>query len=161
MPALYPLPATQPLAATLYTLALVICAAPECGRLLTRRHRAGATARDGGSLVLLLALLALSLISAGIAAWLLPSAAIIHGRVFVFGAGVALILIGTALRAYAIRALGRYFVITVSRGARSASGRVRPLPPDPPSIIHRRVVGVAWLRAGAHQLGQSRRHHSR
>jgi protein-S-isoprenylcysteine O-methyltransferase Ste14 len=114
MPPLYPLPATQPLAATLYTLALVICAVPECGRLLTRRHRAGATERDGGSLVLLLALLALSLVSAGIAAWLLPSAAIIHGRVFVFGAGVALILIGMALRAYAIRALGRYFVITVA-----------------------------------------------
>lgn len=114
MPPLYPLPATQPLAATLYTLALVICAVPERGRLLTRRHRAGATERDGGSLVLLLALLALSLVSAGIAAWLLPSAAIIHGRVFVFGAGVALILIGMALRAYAIRALGRYFVITVA-----------------------------------------------
>jgi len=114
MPPLYPLPATQPLAATLSALALVICAAPECGRLLTRRHRAGATERDGGSLVLLLALLALSLVSAGLAAWLLPGAAIIHGRAFVFGAGVALILIGTALRAYAIHALGRYFVITVA-----------------------------------------------
>jgi len=116
MPALYPLPTTQPFAAALTALALVICVAPECGRLLTRRHREGATTHDGGSLALLLTLLALSLISAVLAALLLPGAAMIHGRAVIFGLGIALILIGTALRTYAIRVLGRYFVITVAVG---------------------------------------------
>ena len=114
MPALYPLPTTQPLAAAVAALTLAICAAPECGRLLTRRRRKGATTYDGGSLALLLGLLALSLISAVLAAALLPGAAMIHGRAIVFGLGIALILVGTALRTYAIRVLGRYFVITVS-----------------------------------------------
>ena len=116
MHGLYPLPVTQPFAAVLSALALVICAAPECGRLLTRRRREGATADDRGSLALLLALLALSLISAALAALLLPGAAMIHGRAVIFGLGIALILIGTALRTYAIRVLGRYFVITVAVG---------------------------------------------
>ena len=64
----------------------------------------------------MLALLALSLISAALAALLLPGAALIHGRTVVFGLGIALILVGTALRTYAIRVLGRYFVITVAVG---------------------------------------------
>ena len=114
MSALYPLPATQPLAAILTALALVICAAPECGRLLARRRREGATTYDGGSLALLLGLLALSVVSAVLAAALLPGAAMIHGRALVFGLGIALIFVGTALRTYAIRVLGRYFVITVA-----------------------------------------------
>jgi len=116
MPALYPLPATQPFAAALTALALVICLAPECGRLLTRRRREGATAYDGGSLALLLTLLTLSLISAVLAALLLPGAAMAHGRAVVFGLGIVWILIGTALRTYAIRVLGRYFVSTVAVG---------------------------------------------
>lgn len=116
MPALYPLPATQPLAAALAALALVICAAPECGRLLTRRRRAGATAYDGGSLALLLGLLALSVVFASLAAVMLPGAAMVHGRVLIFGLGITLMLVGTALRTYAIRVLGRYFVITVAVG---------------------------------------------
>jgi protein-S-isoprenylcysteine O-methyltransferase Ste14 len=116
MPALYPLPATQPLPAILAALTLVICAAPECGRLLTRRRREGVTAYDGGSLVLLLGLLALSLVSAVLAAVMLPGAAMSHGRAVIFGLGIALILVGTALRTYAIRVLGRYFVITVAVG---------------------------------------------
>ncbi len=41
----------------------------------------------------------------------------IHGRALVFGLGIGLILIGTGLRAYAIRVLGRYFVITVAVGS--------------------------------------------
>ncbi len=113
---MYPLPATQPLAAALFALALVICALPECGRLLMRRRRAGATAYDGGSLVVLLGLLALSLVAAWLAAFLLPGAALTHERAVVFGLGIALILVGTALRGYAIRVLGRYFVITVAVG---------------------------------------------
>ncbi|HEU4782943.1 MAG TPA: hypothetical protein VFS83_06375, partial [Ktedonobacterales bacterium] len=98
MPALYPLPATQPFAAVLAALALVICAAPECGRLLTRRRREGATAYDGGSLALLLGLLALSVVAAVLAAVLLPGAAMVHGQAVIFGLGIALILVGTALR---------------------------------------------------------------
>lgn len=116
MPALYPLPATQPFAAALTVLALVICAAPECGRLLRRRRREGATAYDGGSLALLLTLLALSSAAAVLAAALLPGAAMVRGRAVVFGLGIAQILVGTALRTYAIRVLGRYFVITVAVG---------------------------------------------
>jgi protein-S-isoprenylcysteine O-methyltransferase Ste14 len=116
MPTLYPLPATQPLGAILFALALAICAAPELGRLLTRRHREGAVARDGGSLLALLGLLALSIVAAWIAAFLAPGAAMIHGRAVVFGVGIVLILTGTALRSYAIHILGRYFVITVAVG---------------------------------------------
>jgi protein-S-isoprenylcysteine O-methyltransferase Ste14 len=113
---LYPLPATQPLAAAITALALVVCAAPECGRLLRRRRREGATAYDGGSLALLLTLLALSLVAAVLAALLLPGAAIVRVQTVVFGLGIALLLIGTALRTYAIRVLGRFFVITVAVG---------------------------------------------
>jgi protein-S-isoprenylcysteine O-methyltransferase Ste14 len=113
---LYPLPATDALAALFFAVALAVCAAPELGRLLTRRRREGAVTHDSGSLVLLLALLALSLIAAWAAAYLLPGAAIIHGRSFVFGVGIGLIFTGTVLRAYAIRVLGRYFVITVAVG---------------------------------------------
>lgn len=116
MPPLYPLPATHPLAAILFAVALAICAAPELGRLLTRHHREGAVARDSGSLLVLLSLLALSIFAAWIMAFLAPGAAMIHGRAFIFGVGVALILAGTALRSYAIRVLGRYFVITVAVG---------------------------------------------
>lgn len=116
MPALYPLPATQPLAAAITALALVVCAAPECGRLLRRRRREGATAYDGGSLALLLTLLALSLVAAVLAALLLPGAAIVRVQTVVFGLGIALLLIGTALRTYAIRVLDRFFVITVAVG---------------------------------------------
>ena len=116
MSALYPLPTTQPVAAVLVALALVICTAPECGRLLTRRRREGATAYDGGSLALLLALLALSVVTAALAAELLPGAAMVHGRAAIFGLGIALMLVGAALRTYAIRVLGRYFVITVAVG---------------------------------------------
>lgn len=116
MPALYPLPATQPLAALLFALALAICATPELGRLLTRRRRAGATTQDSGSLLLLLALLALSIGLAWMLAFLLPGAAMASGRALTFGVGLALILLGTAFRAYAIRVLGRYFVITVAVG---------------------------------------------
>jgi len=116
MPELYPLPATQPLAAALAALALVICAALECGRLLTRRRREGATTYDGGSLALLLGLLALSVVSAALVAALLPGAAMIHGRALVFGLGIVLLLVGMGLRSYAIRVLGRYFVITVAVG---------------------------------------------
>lgn len=114
MPSPYPLPATQPLAALVFALALLICVAPECARLLTRRRREGATTRDAGSLPLLLALLALSVVLAWLAAFLLPGAAMVHGRALVFGLGIALILVGTLLRGYAIRVLGRYFVITVA-----------------------------------------------
>jgi protein-S-isoprenylcysteine O-methyltransferase Ste14 len=116
MPALYPLPATQPLAALLFALALAISATPELGRLLTRRRREGATTRDSGSLLLLLALLALSLVLAWRAAFLLPGAALAAGRTFIFGVGLTMMLIGTAFRAYAIRVLGHYFVITVAVG---------------------------------------------
>lgn len=116
MPALYPLPATQPLAALLFALALAICATPELGRLLTRRRRAGATTQDSGSLLLLLALLVLSIGLAWMLAFLLPGAAMASARALIFGVGLALILLGTAFRAYAIRVLGRYFVITVAVG---------------------------------------------
>lgn len=116
MPALYPIPATQPFAAVLAAVALVICAAPECGRLLTRRRREGATTYDSGSLALLLGLLALSVVAAVLVAVMLPGAAMVHGRAVIFGLGLALILVGTGLRSYAIRVLGRYFVITVAVG---------------------------------------------
>jgi protein-S-isoprenylcysteine O-methyltransferase Ste14 len=116
MPAWYPLPATQPFAAVLCALAVIIGVAPECSRLVTRRRREGAIAHDGGSLVLLLALLVLGVVSAVCAAFLLANAALSDGRTLIFGLGIALILIGTVLRAYAIHVLGRYFVITVAVG---------------------------------------------
>lgn len=112
----YPLPAAEPLAGVIFALALIVLAAPECGRLLYRRRREGAVERDGGSLILLLALLTLGVVLAWLAAFAVPGATITRGRPVVFGAGIALILLGTALRSYAIRVLGRYFVITVAVG---------------------------------------------
>jgi protein-S-isoprenylcysteine O-methyltransferase Ste14 len=113
---LSPLFATQPLAALLFALALVLFAAPECSRVLRRSRRAGATVYDGGSLLVVLALAALSVITAWLAALLLPGATITGGRGIVFGVGIALIVLGTVLRSYAIHVLGRYFVITVAVG---------------------------------------------
>lgn len=109
-----PLPYTQPLAAAIYLAALAFCVAPESQRLLMRRTRAGAEARDAGSLVVLLGLLALGGALTFALALLVPGAAMRSGREILFAAGIALIVLGTALRTYAIRVLGRYFVITVA-----------------------------------------------
>jgi protein-S-isoprenylcysteine O-methyltransferase Ste14 len=109
-----PLPYTQPIYAIAFCVALALVGALELPRLANRRTRAGATARDRGSLVLLLGLLALGFVGALAVATLLPNAAIRAGREPIFWAGVALMLLGAAFRAYAIRVLGRYFLVTVA-----------------------------------------------
>ncbi|HEV8194260.1 MAG TPA: isoprenylcysteine carboxylmethyltransferase family protein [Ktedonobacterales bacterium] len=111
-----PLPCTRPLYAVAFIAAVTLVLALELPRLANNRARAGMVARDGGSLVVLLGLLVLGSIGALICATLLPDAALRWGREPIFWAGIALMLLGAAFRAYAIRVLGRYFIVTVAIG---------------------------------------------
>ncbi len=111
-----PLPYTNPLYAVALGVAATLVLALELPRLAYRRTRDGALARDGGSLVVLLGLLALGVCGALACAVLLPDAALRAGRELIFWLGIALMLLGAAFRAYAIRVLGRYFVVTVAVG---------------------------------------------
>jgi protein-S-isoprenylcysteine O-methyltransferase Ste14 len=111
-----PLPYTHPLYAVAFIAAVTLVLALELPRLANHRMREGAVARDGGSLVVLLGLLALGCIGALVCAALLPDAALRSGREPIFWAGIALMLPGAAFRAYAIRVLGCYFAVTVAVG---------------------------------------------
>lgn len=109
-----PLPYTHPIYALAFCAAVTLALALELPRLANNRARDGAIARDGGSLAMLLGLLALGCIGALACAALLPDAALRAGREPIFWAGIAFILLGAGFRAYAIRVLGRYFVVTVA-----------------------------------------------
>src|SRR5215467_7745566 len=111
-----PLPYTHVFYALAFYAAAVLVLGLELPRLAHNRTREGAFARDGGSLIVLLGLLALGVSCALACAALLPDAALRSGREPIFWLGIALILLGAAFRAYAIRVLGRYFVVTVAVG---------------------------------------------
>lgn len=97
-----------------FMIACMIWALPEFIGGFTQRSEAGASKRDRGSqLVLLFTLYAGMGIGYGLA-FLLPSAVIPGDHAFVFGIGIALMLLGVGLRWYAIRVLGRYFTRDVA-----------------------------------------------
>ncbi len=123
-----PLPYTNPIAAGIYLAACLVWVVPEIWwmpRQMARASRQVATSRDRSSLAILLGLqwtgVALNFLLAG----LVPSAAILgqsqgHSpglRPVLFGLGILCILLGVALRWYAIHTLGRYFTRDVAVSA--------------------------------------------
>lgn len=115
-----PLPYTNPIAAGMYLAACLVWVIPEMLRMsaqMARVSRQAVTDQDRGSLVILLVLqwtgVALNFFLAG----LLPSAAIAWQRLGLFCLGIICILLGVALRWYAIHTLGRYFTRDVAVSA--------------------------------------------
>jgi protein-S-isoprenylcysteine O-methyltransferase Ste14 len=110
-----PLPFTSlPYAIALAT-AVAIWIAPEAARGLRWRWRnKGASVVDRGSLYVTVGMIELGGLAAVACALLLPSATITWNREIVFWAGIALILAGVALRSWAVRTLGRYFLPVVA-----------------------------------------------
>ena len=95
-------------------LACLLWAAMELPRIARLRAARGATVRDRGSLIVVLGLLALGIFGAFASALAFPGAAIAGNAPAVFWAGIACILLGIALRWYAIRVLGRNFTPVVA-----------------------------------------------
>ena len=75
-------------------------------------------------------------------------------RTAVFVAGVVGVVLGVALRWFAIWTLGRYFTRDVAVVGRPAGGAARPLSADPPSSLQRHSFDHAGRGAGGDQLGQ-------
>jgi protein-S-isoprenylcysteine O-methyltransferase Ste14 len=82
-----------------------------------QRVKADAKKQDQGSMIVLLAGLYSGLLLNFAFAGLFPGAAITWKRPLVFFIGVALMVLGIALRQYAIRALGHYFTREVATRA--------------------------------------------
>jgi protein-S-isoprenylcysteine O-methyltransferase Ste14 len=114
---LLPLIYTNPVAAGILLAACLIWVLPEIvgtAKQTAKLARKDATVIDKGSMGILIALqwigLALNFSLAG----LYPAAAIALDRTALFGTGIALMLLGVALRWYAIRTLGGYFTRDVA-----------------------------------------------
>lgn len=88
------------------------------GGQMARVSRRDASVRDRDSLAILLGLQWTGLALNFLFAWIIRAAAIPWQRTVIFVLGVAFILLGVALRWYAIRVLGGYFTrdVAVSRG---------------------------------------------
>lgn len=104
-----PLPFAQAEYAAVFWLVCGLWAAMEVPRIARVRAARGATVRDKGSLIVVLGLLALGILGAFAVARIVPGAAIAGNAPTVFWAGIVCIVLGIALRWYAIRVLGRYF----------------------------------------------------
>jgi protein-S-isoprenylcysteine O-methyltransferase Ste14 len=95
--------------------ALAIWIAPEAARGLRWRGRNnGASVADRGSLYVTVGLIELGGWLALACALLLSSATILWNREALFGIGITLMLVGVALRSWAVRTLGRYFLPVVA-----------------------------------------------
>src|SRR5690242_11528622 len=117
---LLPLIYTNVEAAGVFIFACLVWNVPEMMgmvRQMAKRSRKAAVAQDGGSLGILIGLQLLGLALNFFFAWVLPSTAISWQRTALFVAGVIAILLGVALRWYAIWTLGRYFTRDVAVSA--------------------------------------------
>jgi protein-S-isoprenylcysteine O-methyltransferase Ste14 len=81
---------------------------------MARVSRKAALLQDRGSMVILIGLQWFGLALNFLLAWLFPAAAIRWQRTALFLMGLIFILLGVALRWYAIRVLGRYFTRDVA-----------------------------------------------
>jgi protein-S-isoprenylcysteine O-methyltransferase Ste14 len=96
-------------------IALVIWIAPEAARGLRWRGRNGeASVADRGSLYVTVGMIELGGLAALACALFLREVAIPWNREALFWIGIALMLAGVALRAWAVRTLGRYFLPVVA-----------------------------------------------
>jgi protein-S-isoprenylcysteine O-methyltransferase Ste14 len=110
-----PLPLVSLPDALALAIAIGIWLAPETARGLRWRGRnGGARVADRGSLFVTVGLIELGGLAAVACALLLPGATITWNREIVFWVGIAFILAGVALRSWAVRTLGRYFLPVVA-----------------------------------------------
>jgi protein-S-isoprenylcysteine O-methyltransferase len=97
------------------TIALVIWIAPEVVRgLRWRGHNGEASLADRGSLYVTVGMIELGGLAALACALFLRDATIPWNRETLFWIGITLMLAGVALRAWAVRTLGRYFLPVVA-----------------------------------------------
>lgn len=111
-----PLIYTHPAAGGLFLATCLIWLVPEMAgmvRQMVKATRREALSQDRGSLGILLGLQWTGLALNFLLAWLLPQAAILWQRTTLFFMGLTVILLGVALRWYAIRVLGSYFTRAV------------------------------------------------
>jgi protein-S-isoprenylcysteine O-methyltransferase Ste14 len=110
-----PLVLTNPIAAGTFWIAYVIWAVPEfLGSFRQRSSVTGATTQDRGSYFVVVGSMYVGLFIAFLAAFGVPDATITWLRGAVFAVGVVLMLLGVALRWWAIRMLGRFFTRDVA-----------------------------------------------
>ncbi len=109
-----PLVATDPLIGGLFWAAVVFWLAAEWVFGVRSRPPAGATLRDRGSRIVVVASVGIGIAMAANLAFAVPEAAIAAPRRLVPLAGIALMVGGEAFRLYAIRSLGRYFTFVVA-----------------------------------------------
>ena len=115
-----PLIYTSASTAAIFVAACAVWIVPEVVGMTMQRAavaRSDALAQDQGSMGVLIGLQWIGLALNFALAWVVP-AAIPWQRAALFACGVSLILLGVALRWYAIRTLGRYFTrdVAVSAG---------------------------------------------
>lgn len=112
-----PLIYTNTGAASIFLVACLIWNIPEmigAVKQTAKASRKEATIQDRGSMGILIGLLWIGLALNFSLGWLFPSAAITWHRTALFSLGVILILLGVALRWYAIWTLGSYFTRDVA-----------------------------------------------
>ena len=115
-----PLIAAHPAAAVAFGVACLVWIVPEMlgmARQMAKVSRHTAQVQDRGSMAILLGLQWAGLALNFWLAWGFPAAAIPRLRTPLFLLGLAFILLGVALRWYAIRMLGRYFTRDVAVSA--------------------------------------------
>lgn len=97
-----------------FWIAFVITFLPEWIGTFRQRSRAGWSRRDRGSWLVLVVCIWIALACGFNLVWLVPGATLRQGQLILVGAGIALMLLGTAFRWYAIRVLGPYFTRDVA-----------------------------------------------
>jgi protein-S-isoprenylcysteine O-methyltransferase Ste14 len=117
---LLPLIYTNPVAAGIFLAACFIWNVPEMlgtVKQTAKASRKEASVQDRGSMGILIGLLWVGIALNFSLAWLFQAAAMTWHRTALFSFGVTLILLGVALRWYAIWTLGRYFTRDVAVSA--------------------------------------------
>jgi protein-S-isoprenylcysteine O-methyltransferase Ste14 len=113
MPLIY----IDPLDAGIFLFACLAWMLPEMVNTLSQMakvSRKGTAIEDHGSMAILLSLQWAGLVLNFLFAWILPQFAMTWGRTGFFSSGILIMLLGIALRWYAIRTLGSYFTRDVA-----------------------------------------------
>jgi protein-S-isoprenylcysteine O-methyltransferase Ste14 len=112
---LRPLPfAAGPFFTLIFWIAFVIWTLPEVFAWTAKRSVDSSSARDQGSLSLIVALWWIGIALDFSLSLFLPQAAISWQRTLLFIAGICLMLLGVALRWYSVSVLGKYFTFDVA-----------------------------------------------
>jgi protein-S-isoprenylcysteine O-methyltransferase Ste14 len=112
---LRPLPfAAGPVFTLIFWVAFVIWTLPEVFAWKAKRSVDSSSARDQGSLSLIVALWWIGIALDFSLSLFLPQAAISWQRTLLFIAGICLMLLGVALRWYSVSVLGKYFTFDVA-----------------------------------------------